>query len=144
LVLSGAALFLDKGYELAIEAMRLVGATHGADYVVSGAGDDAARIAALAGRAEIPVRFTGQLSEDDWFGALNAADIVLHPTSGEIFPNIVAEAMLLGRPLVALDSGATPELVGAGGQAGVLVRDGDAGAMAGAIRSLLDDSTRRQ
>jgi phosphatidylinositol alpha-mannosyltransferase len=143
-VLSGAALFLDKGYELAIEAMRLVGATHGAEYVVSGAGDDAARIAALAERATIPIRFTGQLSEEDWFAALNAADIVLHPTSGEIFPNIVAEAMLLGRPLVAVDSGATPELVGAGGQAGVLVRDGDARAMAGALRSLLDDAARRQ
>jgi glycosyltransferase involved in cell wall biosynthesis len=144
LVLSGAALFLDKGYELAIEAMRMVTATHGVEYVVSGAGDDAARIAALAARAAIPVHFTGQLLEDDWFGALNAADVVLHPTPGEIFPNIVAEAMLLGRALVALDSGATPELVGEDGRAGLLVREGDAGAMAGAIRSLLDDASRRE
>jgi glycosyltransferase involved in cell wall biosynthesis len=143
-VLSGAALFLDKGYELAIEAMRLVTATHSVEYVVAGAGDDAARIKFLAERAGIQVRFTGQLTQEEWFAALNGADLVLHPTPGELFPNIVAEAMLLGRPLVALDSGATPELLGGDAGAGVLVGDVDAQAMAGAIRSLLDDPAQRQ
>ena len=43
----------------------------------------------------------------------------------------------------ALDSGATPELVGRGGGAGVLVAEGDAGLLAAAIGQLLDDPERR-
>jgi glycosyltransferase involved in cell wall biosynthesis len=143
IVLSGAALFLDKGYALAIEAMRLVGAARDVQYVVCGAGDDAAAIAALAGRAGLRVRFTGQLDEAGWFAALSAADIVLHPTPGELFPNIVAEAMLMGRALVAVESGATPELVGPTGEAGVLVAEGDAGALASAVQGLLEDPGQR-
>lgn len=138
-VLSGAALFLDKGYAVAIEAMRIVQATRAVEYVVCGAGDDAAAISALADRAGLKVRFTGQLDQAAWLAALNAADVVLHPTPGELFPNIVAEAMLVGRPLVAVDSGATPELVGSGGSAGVLVAEGDAAGLATAVEALLDD-----
>ena len=142
-MLSGAALFLDKGYALAIEAMRLVAATRDVAYVVAGAGDDATGITALAERAGIRVHFTGQLDQEDWFAALNAADVVLHPTPGELFPNIVAEAMLLGRALVALDSGATPEILGEGGAA-LMVPEGDTAAMASAVLTLLTDASRRE
>lgn len=144
IVLSGAALFLDKGYQVAIDAMRQVTANRAVEYVICGAGDDARAIAARADRAGLPVRFTGQLSQRDWFAALNAADVVFHPTPGELCPNIVAEGMLVGGALVAADSGATPELVGRGGEAGLLVPEGDAAAMAVAVYSLLDDPARRK
>lgn len=144
IVLSGAALFLDKGYQLAIDAMRQVAANRPVEYVICGAGDDARAINALAGRAGLPVHFTGQLSQQDWFAALNVADVVLHPTPGELCPNIVAEGMLVGGALVAADSGATPELVGRGGEAGLLVPEDDAAAMAVAVVSLLDDPGRRR
>jgi glycosyltransferase involved in cell wall biosynthesis len=143
-VLSGAALFLDKGYRVAVEAVRLLGTMHPVEYVVCGAGDDEAAISSLAKSAGLRVRFTGQLQQADWFAALNAADVVLHPTPGELFPNIVAEAMLVGRALVAVDSGATPELVGRGGDAGVLVPEGDAGGLATAMRDLLGNPDRRK
>jgi glycosyltransferase involved in cell wall biosynthesis len=142
-VLSGAALFLDKGYALAIDAMRLLRAQHDVEYVICGAGDDAGAISALADRAGLKPRFTGQLDQAAWLGALNAADVVLHPTPGELFPNIVAEAMLVGRALVAVDAGATPELVGPGGEAGLLVAEGDATGLAAAVRALLEDRERR-
>ena len=142
-VLSGAALFLDKGYALAIDAMRIVRAGREVEYVICGAGDDTAAISTLADRAGLRVRFTGQLDQAEWFGALNAADVVLHPTPGELFPNIVAEAMLVGRALVAVDSGATPELVGRDGHAGILVAEGDATGLASAMEGLLADRERR-
>jgi glycosyltransferase involved in cell wall biosynthesis len=142
-VLSGAALFLDKGYAHAIAAMRILRASREVKYVICGAGDDAAAISTLADRAGLDVRFTGQLDQAAWFGALNAADVVLHPTPGELFPNIVAEAMLVGRALVAVDSGATPELVGRSGDAGMLVADGDARGLATAVQALLEDRERR-
>jgi glycosyltransferase involved in cell wall biosynthesis len=46
-------------------------------------------------------------------------------------------------PLVATTGGALPEVVGGDGRAGVLVPPGDAGALAGALLSLLDDAGRR-
>jgi len=123
--------------------MRILRASREVEYVICGAGDDAAAISTLAERAGLEVRFTGQLDQAPWLGALNAADVVLHPTPGELFPNIVAEAMLVGRALVAVDSGATPELVGRGGDAGILVAEGDARGLATAVQALLEDRERR-
>ena len=144
MVLSGAALFLDKGYAHAIEAMAALRASRAVEWVVCGAGDDARAIAGLAEAAGLRVRFTGQLAQEEWFAALNAADVVLHPTPGELFPNIVAEAMLVGRALVAVDSGATPELAGRDGVTGLLVAEGDSRGLATAIDALLADPERRR
>ena len=144
MVLSGAALFLDKGYALAIAAMARVAAARPVDYVVCGAGGDAEQIVAASERAGLPIRCVGLLSGADWLVALDAADLVLHPATGELFGNVVAEAMLHTRPVVAIDSGATPELIGRGGEAGVLVPEDDADELAGAITSLLDDPERRK
>lgn len=143
LVVSGAALFLDKGYRSAFEALARVAAERPVDFVICGEGDDRAELVALARRTGCPARFAGLLPRDEWFGALRAADVVLHPTSGELFGNVMAEAMLLERPVVAVDSGASPEVVGRDGSAGLLVPEGDAGAMASAILALLGDADRR-
>ena len=51
------------------------------------------------------------------------------------------EAMMLGLPLVATESGALPETVGRDGT-GIIVPPGDPGALAAAITSLLRDPTR--
>jgi glycosyltransferase involved in cell wall biosynthesis len=142
-ILSGAALFLDKGHMLAIDAMARVTATRPVDFVVCGTGDDAALIRAAADRAGLTVRFVGQLAGPDWHAALASADIVLHPSTGELFGNVVAEAMLQARAVVAVDSGATPEVMGRDGAAGVLVPPDDAVALASAVTALLDDPARR-
>lgn len=142
-VVSGAALFLDKGYATAIEAMTRVAAARPVEYLICGAGDDAPAIAALAARYRLPVRLVGQLDRPDWSAALGAADLVLHPAVGELFGNVIAEAMLHERAVVAIDSGGTPELMGRGGSAGVLVPEGDPAMMAAAITALLDDPARR-
>jgi len=143
IVVSGAALFLDKGYATAIAAMARVAATRGIEYLICGAGDDAPAIGALAARYQLSVRFVGLLERPEWAAALDAADLVLHPAVGELFTNVVAEAMLHARAVVALDSGATPEVMGRGGDTGVLVPEGDPEAMAAGITALLDDPSRR-
>jgi glycosyltransferase involved in cell wall biosynthesis len=51
------------------------------------------------------------------------------------------EAMMVGLPLVATDSGALPETVGRDGT-GIIVPPGDPGALAAAIASLLRDPAR--
>lgn len=52
--------------------------------------------------------------------------------------NAIAESMALGRPVIATRAGGTPELI-EDGVSGLLVADGDADAVARAIRRLLDE-----
>jgi glycosyltransferase involved in cell wall biosynthesis len=74
---------------------------------------------------------------------LAAADIAVHPSLHEIFPNAVGEAMACGRPVIAADAGGTSELIGNSGEAGILVPAGDPDALAQAIGGLLADPERR-
>ncbi|HET9038895.1 MAG TPA: glycosyltransferase, partial [Gemmatimonadales bacterium] len=77
-------------------------------------------------------------------GAYNAADLVVHPSLQEIFPNAVGEAMSCARPVVAADAGGTGELLGRDGTAGVLVPATDEQALADAVGALLADPARRR
>ena len=44
----------------------------------------------------------------DMIAAYSAADLVVHPSLQEIFPNAVGEAMACARPVIAADAGGTP------------------------------------
>jgi glycosyltransferase involved in cell wall biosynthesis len=74
--------------------------------------------------------------------AYSAADLVVHPSLQEIFPNAVGEAMACARPVIAADSGGTAELVGRDGTSGVLVPPADIAALAGAVGSILPEAGR--
>lgn len=84
------------------------------------------------------VVFTGDL--DNPYPALAAMDVFTHPARQDPFPLAVMEAMALGRPVVAFAIEGVRDQVG---DAGVLVPDGDAGAMARAVLDLLGDEDRR-
>jgi glycosyltransferase involved in cell wall biosynthesis len=64
-----------------------------------------------------------------------AADVVVQPSHAEGFGLVAAEAVLLGRPLVATDSGGVRDLV----DRELLVDVGDVGALASAIDQALAD-----
>jgi glycosyltransferase involved in cell wall biosynthesis len=65
-------------------------------------------------------------------------DIVVHAsTTGEPFGQVIIEAMAEQKPVVATNGGGVPEIV-QDGITGLLVPMGDAPAMAGALRYLLD------
>jgi glycosyltransferase involved in cell wall biosynthesis len=74
--------------------------------------------------------------------AMQAVDIVLHPTPGEHFGRVFIEAMAAGKPLIAAASGAAPELI-QDGQTGLLVPANDAGAIADALVRLSRDAQLR-
>lgn len=68
---------------------------------------------------------------------------VLPSVSAEGLPNAVLESMAAGLPVVASDSGGTLEAV-KNGETGFLVPPGDAGALAHALGTLLDDAVLRR
>ena len=73
---------------------------------------------------------------------LAGADLVVHAsTLGEPFGQVVIEGMAAGKPVIATDGGALPEIV-IPNETGLLVPMGDAPAMAEAIASLLADPAR--
>ena len=72
-----------------------------------------------------------------------AADIYIHASRADTFPTSILEALACERPVVATSVGGIPEQI-VDGETGLLTPPGDAGAMADAIASLLDDVGRRR
>ena len=123
-----------KGQDVALEALeRLHRQGMRITYVIAGDGRHAEQVRRRAEGSVVPTVLTGFLQGDDVVGALNAADLYLHPAREEIFPNAVAEAMACGRPVIATEVGGMSELMGPDGQAGVLVPPGDVDALAEAV-----------
>lgn len=145
LALTTSTLEPSKGHAVALDALaRARTAGHPATYLVIGEGPLAKDLESHAERAGVPTILTGFLGPEDLIAALSAADLYLHPSLEEIFPNAVGEAMSCGRAVVASDVGGTVELLGADGRTGVLTPPGDVAALAAAIIRLASDSHLRQ
>jgi glycosyltransferase involved in cell wall biosynthesis len=145
-VVTPGKLARNKGHDVAFRALATAVAREGLPitYVVLGDGVREAELRSLAERLGLPTIFTGLLSPVEVAAALNAADLVVHPSPQEIFPNAVGEAMSCARPIIATDAGGTGELVGRDGSAGVLVPSGDSEALAKAVTALAHDPERRR
>jgi glycosyltransferase involved in cell wall biosynthesis len=126
LVLAVGRLHPQKGYDVLLEALPLLG-----DAVVAVAGDGPLRAELEA--AAPGVRWLGH--RDDVADLLAAADVVVLPSVWEARSLTAQEAMRAGRPLVATAVGGLPDLVADGA---VLVPAGDAAALGAAVRRLLD------
>lgn len=144
IVLTVGALTEGKGQEVGIDALGRL-RRDGVDpvYVLAGEGPRAPELRRRAAAANVPLRDLGWLGAPELREAYRAADLVLHPSDHEIFPNAVGEAMACGCAVVASWVGGTPELVGEDGRAGILVPPRDPAASAGATGELLADSARR-
>jgi glycosyltransferase involved in cell wall biosynthesis len=131
-----------KGHQYAIEAMALV-ARHAADVrlVIAGALDREAectkRVQELVRRRELENRVHLLGLRDDLPRWLAAADVLLHTALQDPHPRAVLEGMAAGLPVVAFSVDGVSETV-VHGECGWLVPAGDAGALAAALRLLLD------
>lgn len=92
---------------------------------------------AHAYRLDDRVRFLGH--RDDVPALLAASDVLVLPSRYEGLPNIVLEAMRLGKPVVATAAPGTTELV-VDGETGLLAPVDDAPALARALRKVLGDA----
>lgn len=86
------------------------------------------------------VRFAGFRRDlPRWIGAL---DLLVHPALAEGLGVSLLQASAAGVPIIASRAGGMPEAV-ADGVSGLLVEPGNATALAGALRTLIDDACLR-
>ncbi len=135
LLLSVGRLVPQKNHALAIEAVARV---PDAVLVIVGDGPlrpDLAREAAALG---ISGRVVLAGARPDARPLIGAADAVVLPSRWEGLPLVALEALAAGAPIVATAVRGMRELL-VGGQTALLVRDGDAEALAAALRRVLED-----
>jgi glycosyltransferase involved in cell wall biosynthesis len=89
------------------------------------------------------VRFAGLIPEDALPPVYAAADLYVWPAVREAYGLAMLEAQAAGLPVVAGREGGVAEVV-ADGQSGVLTPPRDPGALARAVRSILERPERRQ
>ena len=133
-----------KGVHLLIEALPQVRASFPDTIalIVGGAHfaepEYEAHLKALASRLGVgqDVVFAGLRSDIPvWLSAMN---VVAHPAANEPFGLAVVEAMALGKPVVASDSGGPLEII-EHGESGLLFRTGDARDLAAGLCRVLGD-----
>ena len=89
------------------------------------------------------VRFVGLVTGERRRAALADADLLVYPSTDEIFGLVPFEGLLAGTPAVVSDDCGCGELV-AQARAGELVRYGSPASLARALDSLLSDEGRRK
>jgi glycosyltransferase involved in cell wall biosynthesis len=109
--------------------------------VVAGPGQESYRRELLERHRPVNVEFAGELSHEEAMRTLAAASALVFPSHTEGFPNVVLEAMVLGKPIVASDVGAIPEMLADG--CGIVVPARDVDQLTCALRRVLDDEQLR-
>lgn len=141
-----------KGHDLFLTiARRVLDRVPDAHFLVAGGAiyesdghagyEDGLRSRAAALRLADRLTFLG--ASDDVAGVLASLDVLVHcPRAPEPFGRVLAEAMAVGRPVVAARAGGIPEVV-ADGLTGLLVAPGDEMAFTEAVVRLVEDPALR-
>ena len=88
------------------------------------------------------VEYLGSMKHPDAMIQLNKASIFVLPSHTEGFPNVIVEAMAMGKAIIATDVGAIPEMLGS--DRGVLVPSRDIEKLANALKSVMDNELLRE
>ncbi len=127
-----------KGLDVLIAALPELPA-HARVWVASDGPDTARLKAAAAGDPR--VEWLGRIDEDEKARRLRGADALCAPSlHGESFGLVLLEGMASSTPIVASDLPGYRKVVGDDEDAALLVPPGDAAAMGGALRVVLEDA----
>jgi glycosyltransferase involved in cell wall biosynthesis len=127
-----------KGHDVLFDAVKIVKSqsTHDIHVVVVGEGEDEMNLRNKATFVEkVKFHFVGHQSDvAPWF---KVADVVAMPSYSEGMPFSAAEAVSLGKVLVASDVGGLPEII-ENGKSGFLVPPGNVQLLAEALTQVLN------
>ena len=144
-ILSAGRLEWVKGYEYALQAVRLL-AERGIPFQYHIIGDGAYLEPLAFARHELglddQVQFLGARSQPAVIEAMDWADVFLQASVSEGFCNAALEAQAMELPVVATDAGGLPENV-ADGQTGFVVPRRDAAALCRKLAELAEDGELR-
>jgi glycosyltransferase involved in cell wall biosynthesis len=136
---------LPKGFASIVKAAMLLKRYPGFDFVWSIAGlDRRSHCVRLVKKwlgvdlQEIGLRFLGNQTENQLTDLLASSDVFCQVSHIENSSNSLCEAMMIGMPCIATFSGGTSSIL-SDGKEGLLVQDGDAFSLSGAIIELYKD-----
>lgn len=139
----------EKGILGVVDAVAAMRERTGAgSLLVVGDGPLGANARGIARARSVPAVFVGAVAHEDvprWYGEMDLVAVPSRTTATwkEQFGRIVIEANCAGVPVVVSDSGELPETVAATG-GGVVVPEGDQGALADALGRLATDEEERR
>ena len=139
-----ARLSPEKGQAILLHALQLMRAKYPrARVLLIGEGEERARLHRLADQLGLDgaVRFLGMRC--DVPALMAACDLVALPSLQEGSPIALVEALAAGKPVVATETGAIPELI-QHGQTGLLVPPGNPRVLSAALGYLIDDHEMRR
>ena len=137
-----------KGHAVLLDSMRLLRQEMSGGelpiVLIEGEGPESERLKAYVEKEHLGdcVEFVGR--EENVFNFMNAVDIMVLPSiAQEDFPNVILEAMSLGKTVIASSIAGVPEQI-SHMKDGILVAPGSSKDLAGAIGSVMrDDGLRR-
>lgn len=128
-----------KGIRELVHAWTLI-KSKGHRCLIVGAGSELYRQELLERYKPENMVFCPQVSHDEAMKLLAQSDVFVLPSYTEGFPNVIAEAMAMGKPIVASDVGAIGEMLGT--DCGRLVSPQNPEALASALDQILSDYER--
>lgn len=151
-LLAVAAVIPGKGHDVLLDAFAQLKSLRWECLCAGTLERDPAFVAGLRRRAvdaglDGRVRFAGAQAEKELARSYESADLLVLPSRSETYGMVITEALARGLPVVAADVGGVTEALGHGGDGtrpGVLVPPDDPSALAGALRSWLEDAEFRR
>jgi glycosyltransferase involved in cell wall biosynthesis len=131
-----------KRHALIVEALARL---PGTDLAIAGDGPERPRIEALVRQLGLAdrVRLLGRMKQESLPGIYGAADILVHPSLREGWPNVLLESMACGTPVLAANFDSVGEIVGAP-EAGRILAEATPSGLAGAVKELLAAPPQRE
>jgi glycosyltransferase involved in cell wall biosynthesis len=126
-------------------ALEAVAAADGVRFVIAGEGPDRRSLEGRARELGIAdrVSFLGAQPRERIVELFHAADATILSSSWENFPHTVVEALAVGTPVLAMETGGVAEVV-QDGVNGLVVPQGDTAALAEAVRRYFTDEDLRE